>query len=657
MKRVLIRLQILLLTCISTTSIWATTGENAVVYVEDTYGRTMKYLILDLKLWAGQIGSLSKAETYFQDYDMNGVRISIYGNDGAPYHPEAGTVLYDADAETGYYKLVKSVQYAQTARGDDDFFVFGSKKLEGTSTFPDWVLDADSLSIKTDEYITMLYDYVTFMYQYGIEIDILGVDNEEKWNQANITASQYVDIVDGLTTKLEAEGYKVPLWMGYEDYDPNLRDFVSDIMSNNWDDRMDIYGVHYYPSTRKLDDLKVDLSLIGDIPFWSTEDHWSSVSDQDQIATAEIGMATIWDQTDQGLDGLCLWDFNINLSNQRFNMVKEAILPLKDAQPIFTDDVDGKSIDESKYGTQLFTRSFREDSLITVFATNTSDSTSYDDFIFTINYGTIDGSVSYVQFRDDTEVTGETGVATNTSTQFKISLPARSITKMSFLIEPLDIIKLECEDLSYSSPTNTTVEEQINSNAAGGYHVSLSATAVGESIEFEVDMDESGVYKMMLVGLTWTTFGQYELQMQDASGNWESASGNIDFYDDKSHRNSTTWEELELTQGTNKLRFISSDKNANASSYKGSFDYMVFEKTISSATIDVSAQDDLFLYPNVVENTLNVEGLNSNESYVIYNLSGQVMMEDNQSSLDVSELQKGIYILSTKDKSLKFVKQ
>lgn len=636
----------------------AVTTDHAIIYPEDTYGRTLEYLILDLKLNASLVGGTTKANLFFQEYDMNGVRISIYGNEGHEYHPSAGTVLYDATTKSGYYKLVKSVQRSQTARGDEDFVVFASKKLKGTGTFPDWVRDGDGNEILTDEYITLLYDYVNFMFQQGIEIDVMGVDNEERFNKADITASQYKDIVDGLTTKLTTYGYKIPTWMGYEDYDPDLRDWVDNLMDNGWQDRMDIYGVHYYPSTRKLDELKTDLSKIGDIPFWSTEAHWSSKSDQDEIATAEIGMATLWDQTDQGLDGLCMWDFGGNSANQRFNIVKEALVPLKGAQPIFMDDLDGTSIADTQYGQQVFTRSFIEGSQVTVYVTNTT-ATDYDRYQFMLNYGTILGDVSYIQFRDDTPVTGEVGSAlvNSENTICALDIPSRSITKLSFLMDPMEIIKLECEDLTYSSPTATTIEQQSNAMAAGGYHLNLSALEKDKSIEFTVDMPEDGVYKMMLVGLTWTTFGQYALQVEDASGNWNTEAGSIDLYGTSSSRNSYLWQNINLKSGENKIRFIVTGNNATSTSFKGSFDYLVFEKMNSSAIEDVINSEELCVYPSVVNTTLKVKGYSPLLGYHIYDLSGKRLMSNTTESLDVSELLSGLYILESAGVTTKFIKR
>ena len=637
---------------------FATTKDNAVIYPEDTYGKVLKHLILDLKLNASLVGGTTKANLFFQDYDMNGVRISVYGNEGHRYHPEAGSVIYKDDNNDGYHKLISSVLRSQTARGDKDFTVFASKKLKNVVSFPEWVLDGDGPEIVTEQYITMLFDYVKFMHSYDIEIDILGVDNEEKYNKADITASQYKDIVDGLTTKLKSYGYKIPLWMGYEDFDPNLRDWVSDMMNNGWDDRMDIYGVHYYPSTRKLDDLEADLEKIGDIPFWSTEAHWNSKDDQDEIAVAEVGMATLWDQTDAGLDGLCMWDFGGNESNQRFAMVKAAMLPLKDAQPIFVDDVDGTSIDAAKYGTEIFTRAFIEDSLVTVYATNTNATTDYNAFTFSLNYGVIDGSVEYIQFTDDVPL-GETANAQVLpgNTVFACNIPARSITRFSFLIDPIEIEKLECEDLAYTSPTSTSIVQQGNNSAGGKYHLNLAASTIDQSIEFDVPVAETGVYKLMLVGLTWTTFGEYAMQVQNSQDEWQTLEGTLDLYGTQSGRVSNVWMDVSLQEGINKIRFISQENNSSSNGYKGSFDYIVLEKT-SVASIDgVSTSMNLVLSPNPTSNILNIDGLSSNTSYRIYDLSGAMVLEDNSETIDVSELQSGVYIFMADKQTIKFLKQ
>ncbi len=634
----------------------AKTGSDVVIYPESRYGHTLKYLIMDLKLSAGAIGGTAKAQRFFDEYDMNGVRVSIYGNDGHRYHPEAGTVLYDATAKTGYFKLVRSINYAQTARGEKDFVVFASKKLKGELTWPDWVLDGDGPEIQTDKYVTMLYDYVSFMKTHDIEIDVMGVDNEERWNKADMNPQQYKDIIDQLTVKLNVGGYKIPTWMGYEDYDPDMRNWVATLMNNGWQDYMEIYGVHYYPSTRKLTQLKNDLNKIGDIPFWSTEAHWSSKSGQDELATAEIGMATLWDQTDVGLDGLCMWDFLSNETNYRFNLVKQAMLPLKDAQPIFTDDWDGISIAASNYGKQLFTRSFIEDSLLTVYAINMT-AEAMERQVFTLNYGVIDGEVSYVQFTDDAPVTGNNGTAVKSGTnqQYMLDLPSRSITCFSFLIDPIDILKYECENLTYTSPTANSITLQNNDVAAGGQHLNLSATTTGKSILFDVEAPANNNYKLTLTGLTWSSFGKYSCEVKRADGTWQEMDGDIDMYDTNSGRASMTWESVPLLAGTNQVRFTSSEKGAS-NGYSGSFDYIVLEQSTSAAMTETDASNDISIFPNPLYSTLTVKGLVYGQECEIFNLQGQSILRTKKETIDLSDLSSGIYIFKAGKLSCPIIK-
>jgi len=649
---------LLILALLTSSFLRATTDSQVVIYPESRYGKVLQYLIYDLKLSAGSISSATKASRFFEEYDMNGVRISIYGNESHPYHPEAGTVLYDETEQSGYYKLVRSVKYAQEARGDKDFVVFASKKLNGTSTWPEWVLtDGVGPTIETEEYATMLYDYISFMDSVGIPIDVLGLDNEERWNKAEIDPEQYKDIIDQLTIKLNAGGYALPTWLGYDDYHPNLRDWVETLMNNGWKDYMQIYGVHYYPSTRKLADLKSDLAKIEDIPFWSTESHWNNIDGQDQLLKAEISMTTIWDQTDQGLDGLCMWDFQGNEDNFRFNMVKEAMVPLKDAQPIFTDDMDGTTIDSSYYGERLFTRSFIEDSLVHVYAINMTEN-DIENQIFSINYSLIEGEISYVQFTDDSPVTGYQGTAIKSGTDkmFMMDLPSRSVTHLSFLITPIDILKYECEDLDYSSPTSTTIEVQTNNNADGGKHVNLAATGLGESIVFDLEVPSDGDYRLMLTGLTWLTFGQYTCEVKQPDGSWYALDGNIDLYNTQSGRASMTWESVPLTSGTQQLRFSASEEGLG-SGYKGSFDYLVLEKMSTTSIEESEVSTELRIFPNPVAEQLSVEGLAPDQELLIYSLGGQVLLKTSEQDIDVSQLTPGIYLLKADQKVFRFVKK
>ncbi|WP_372774713.1 T9SS type A sorting domain-containing protein [Mangrovibacterium sp.] len=409
-----------LLLALFSNQIRAQTGGDAIIYPEEK-GTLIDAFFYDLKQWAGAVNSESKANDLFVTDGMNGVRISIYGNNSKPAHPSAGVVV-----ESEYTGLISSINLAKTTRGTSGLTIFASKKLEGQDSFPDWVKDEDG--IIPEQYATLLADFIRYMNSKGIEIDVLGIDNERVYNEGNMTPQKHKETVDFLKAFSVSDQFTMPLIIGHEDYGPNKNDWMKTLSENDWLDRIDLYGTHYYPQYRPKSKLITDLSYAGDKPFWSTEPHWDNKSEQDQLAIAEQAMCALWDQTDLGMSGVMWW--NYELTSHRGYMMRNATVPLLDSQPIDMDDIDGRDI--STLG-KLQTRAFRKGDQITVYAINMSETLDYPNYGFNLNSGTINGTVAFKQWTDESATIGNSGSANLISdTKFELNLPARSITSFTF---------------------------------------------------------------------------------------------------------------------------------------------------------------------------------------------------------------------------------
>ncbi len=49
-----------------------------------------------------------------------------------------------------------------------------------------------------EQYAIMLADFISYMKEKGIIIDVLGIDNEENFNEGNITPKKHIQIIDKL---------------------------------------------------------------------------------------------------------------------------------------------------------------------------------------------------------------------------------------------------------------------------------------------------------------------------------------------------------------------------------------------------------------------------------------------------------------------------
>lgn len=73
--------------------------------------------------------------------------------------------------------------------------------------------------------------------------------------------------------------------------------------------------------------------------------------------------------------------------------------------------------------------------------------------------------------------------------------------------------------------------------------------------------------------------------------------------------------------------------------------------------LDEQAQEaHIFVFPNPVNNLLDVRGVPENAELQVYNLGGQLMMKGKAPQVDVSKLPAGTYLLRFRNSVVKFVK-
>ncbi len=79
--------------------------------------------------------------------------------------------------------------------------------------------------------------------------------------------------------------------------------------------------------------------------------------------------------------------------------------------------------------------------------------------------------------------------------------------------------------------------------------------------------------------------------------------------------------------------------------------------TVGATPLTSIQESGIFIYPNPVKNTLTVNGLDANTVCNIYNPLGVKIIESNSTSIDVTSLQAGVYILQANNFRTKFIKE
>ena len=65
----------------------------------------------------------------------------------------------------------------------------------------------------------------------------------------------------------------------------------------------------------------------------------------------------------------------------------------------------------------------------------------------------------------------------------------------------------------------------------------------------------------------------------------------------------------------------------------------------------------IFVFPNPVSHTLNIQGVDENTLLEVYNLTGKSVIKDKGIELDVTSLNQGTYILRINNQYVKFIKK
>jgi hypothetical protein len=243
----------------------------------------------------------------------------------------------------------------------------------------------------------------------GLEVDILGIDNERRFNEGNIMPETHRDIVLELRKLTAERGLKMPKIIGHEDYAVGRNNWMKTFDGLN-SDTMDIFGAHYYTRARLLNKLKSDLNYAGDREKWHSELHWDNHGDANDsthsMKTAVCSFLALWDCVDNGMNGFSWWDFNPE-KKRRDYLMHAASVPLVNAWPVNVIDPDGSETVDLE---ELHTRAFLQGDLLTIYAINFDSSHEWDNLRFKLASGRIIGTVEGRQWSDTSPVEGRVGV-------------------------------------------------------------------------------------------------------------------------------------------------------------------------------------------------------------------------------------------------------
>lgn len=367
------------------------------------------------------------ANTLLDDYGFTGIRTSIYGTGKKPAHPKPGVVI-----EKYYEPETKGLKFAKKI--NPRLIIFASKKLDNTDSFPEWTKDRKG--VIPEKYAILIADYLKYMKREGLKVDVLGIDNERRFNEGNIMPERHRDIVLELRKLTAQRGLSMPKIIGHEDYAMGRDQWMKNFEALN-SDTMDIFGGHYYTRHRPLAKLQSDLGYAGDREKWHSELHWDNHGDKNDsthsMKTAICSFVALWDCTDNGMNGFSWWDFNPK-KRRRDHLMHAATVPLVNAWPVNVVDPDGSKTVNLK---ELHTRAFLQGDRVTVYALNFDPDKRWNDLNFRLASGSIIGMIEGRQWADSRPAEGVSASFTADSRgSFKATIEPSTINVFSFNIRP-----------------------------------------------------------------------------------------------------------------------------------------------------------------------------------------------------------------------------
>jgi len=410
----------------------AITGGRIVVRQFGSPGTTIGKWGYDIKQ-PGRARALKPAlaKEIFGDIGMNLLRIPVLA---AEAHPSKGVGNIRRGEYADHLEAIKNVKAVKP--GVD---VFASLRLLGDKSFPGWVKDGGDVSAA--KYAELLQDYLAFMKENGVTIDWLGIDNERKFNEGNITPAKYNAIVSDVKAWCRKNDVKVPGFVAAEDYGaaeniPWLQNLAETPAQFQ---HADAVGVHSY-SKHRTPAYVGDLERLGKNDrgkaLWDTELHWNDRDDDDAVRFDDIkaGMLLTMDHFDVGFRALSWWAFQPrSMKTKSAHVMSELVATTVGAATLATDDVDGKAPAMGKLNSRAFKNGPNQ---VTVWVAN-FDNKDHKSLWTEIANQKV-AAASYVQWSaggPDAGKTGNASLVKKNDACFSMNYPSNTITRVSVTLK------------------------------------------------------------------------------------------------------------------------------------------------------------------------------------------------------------------------------
>ncbi len=369
------------------------------------------------------------AQEIFVDTGMNMLRIAVRAKEG---HPARGV---SEIVKNAYKHDLAAIAIVRAAR--PDVKIFASLKLLADETFPGWVESGGK--VNADDYATLLQNYLAYMNQKNVTIDVLGIDCEQRFNKGGINPAKYNAIVSKVRSYAQANGLKVPDFVGAEDYGPSydipwLKNLAqtADGFKN-----VDHVGVHLYSKHRDAayaDSIHALAQLDHGKGLWDTEFHWNDLDENGTtFKDVKPGMLLAMDHFDAGFHSMTWWAFQPrSMGIKSAHIMSELVQTTIGAKVLPTNDMDGVNNTMNKFNSRAFKNGPKQ---VTLWVANYGNGQPDQK----TEVGSQDvASASFVRWSSTSPIAGVKGeakVKKKKPNTFEMDFPADTITRVTVLLK------------------------------------------------------------------------------------------------------------------------------------------------------------------------------------------------------------------------------
>ncbi len=428
-----------------------------------------------------------------------------------------------------YEKQVMTMQEIKALNPDIRFFATMRSDYDGygdNNNLPDWICDYETKEVDTDKYGIFLADYVEYMDQQGVPIDMMCVAKEWK---AYFPADVARDMIIKLNGELNARGVAVPEIsdQGFWNLSGCIN-YLDDVTSLGTEDLYGSFSCHDYQGQglSYWQTVESKAAALGK-PVYNDESSAGGGSptygeelDISKPISAYVGKCEMYEAGIKGEMMFEIWSRGINRETRAIycpsggtgrRMRAYYIMKLFANNAVdstyITSEIDSMS--------DVHTMAFRRDNQIMLWVIN-EGATDYSSVPVALDASAISGSVSETCWSSNTPITGTASAVAASNSSFVVSIEAQSLNCYICDVGNLGVPYAESFESGQGGWVQSA-ESDLGWTVHSGYTTTTntgpSGASTGDWYLYVENHDENAYYKTAAVECTFDLSDLYDAEL------------------------------------------------------------------------------------------------------------------------------------------------